>query len=328
MSVFRIRAMAIFYRNLATLVGSGVAVIEAMGIISSKGGGPGYVKHIAMKIKEYLMQGDSLGAAFGKFPDFFPQWHVSIIKYSEAAGRLAENLGYLASYLERDYATLQRIAVGLAYPVVLLHAAFFLLPIINMATCAGKGGYISGLLSLVLPVYGIAFLLYFLIRMLNSAVLKEYFDRIILFIPVFGNIARQFALTRFIRALQCLCSSGVAIISAWKMAAEACGNSAVKEMVFRGVPVLEGGQEISKAFMQADILGADMIGMVSSAERSGSISGMLNTVATYCEKRNETTIGILLGVIPVFFYLAVAGFIAFRIITFYLGYFNQISSMF
>ncbi len=325
MPVFRTRMLMIFYRSLSGLVSSGVTIIEAMEILSNQ---PGNAKFnwIIGQIKQELASGSSLGQAFSLFPEVFPVLHANIIRYSETSGRLAAGISSLADYLEKEYALQQSLIVGLAYPVVLLHAAMFLLPIVNAVGCRGAG-YISGFLSIFIPVYGTVFLIYLVSRLRKNERFKTGLDNFILAIPSIGNITRQFALTRFIRALQVLSASGVNIINGWKMAAESCGNDVIRNALLGGLPLLQEGQSLSRAFIQAGIFPSSVIALITTAEKSGSIVQTLNTIAGYEEKENETSIAVLTRIIPVLVYLIIAGFIGFRIITFYLGYFNQIFSL-
>jgi type IV pilus assembly protein PilC len=312
----------LFYRELAQLVSSGVTIIEAIDIISRQGG-YSQLNEVLVKISQDLKTGSSLGEAFLRYPEIFPSLHANMIKYSETSGRLAQGISSLADYLEKEYAMQQALIVGLAYPVLLLHAAMFLLPIVNAFGC-NSGGYLRGFLGIFVPVYGLVFLVYLALRMRKSEGFKGGMDSFILGIPLIGNIVRQFALARFVRALQVLSASGVSIISGWKMASESCGNDAVKVSLLSGLPVLQEGRGLSQAFIQARVFPASMLGLISSAEKSGSIVQTLNTIASYSEKENETSIAVMTRIIPVFVYLLIAGFIGLRIVSFYLGYFNQI----
>ncbi len=322
MPIFRIRMLMLFYRELAQLVSSGVTIIEAVNIIS-KQGGYSRLNSVLVKIKQDLVTGSSLGEAIFRYPEVFPLLHANMIKYSETSGRLAQGITSLADYLEKEYAIQQTLVVGLAYPVFLLHLAMFLLPIVNAFGC-NSGGYLGGFLSIFLPVYGLVFLVYLALRMRQNESFKSGMDGFILGMPVIGNIVRKFALARFVRALQVLSASGVSILSGWKMACESCGNNAVKDSLLSGLPLLQEGQGLSQAFIQARVFPASMLGLISSAEKSGSIVQALNTIAAYSEKENETSIAVMTRIIPVLVYLLIAGFIGLRVVSFYLGYFNQI----
>lgn len=318
------RRLAFFYRKLAVLISSGCSIIDALDIVTGQMPG-GALKQASIRIKQDLSQGIAFGEAFGKFTDVFPAWQVNIIKYSESAGRLAQGFDSLANYLEKDYSIQLSIAGGLAYPVLLLHAAIFLLPAASLITCGGCG-YLSGVLRMLFLLYGSAGLVYVLGRLFNTPSLKNTFDSIVLSIPVLGNITRQIAVTRFMRALQCLSSSGVSIISGWKIAAQACGNSAVSSSVLRGLPRIERGEELSAAFIQAGVFSADMVGMIKTAQKSGSLPEMLGIIADYSEKENAAATAVLAKIVPVIVYVLVAGFIAIRVISSYMSYFNRIFS--
>jgi type IV pilus assembly protein PilC len=318
----RTRMLMLFYRELAQLISSGVTIIEAMDILSNQGGRTGFNK-VLEGIKQDLSAGSSLGEAFSHYPEMFPLLHINMIRYSETSGRLSSGIESLANYLEKEYAMQQSLMVGLAYPVLLLHAAMFLLPIVNGVSC-GAGGYLGGFLSIFIPVYGLGFVVYLALRMRKNEGFKTGLDGFILGMPVIGNIARQFALARFVRALQVLSASGVGIVNGWDMASQSCGNNLIRDSLLTGLPLLQEGQGISKAFIRAGVFPASMIGLIVSAEKSGSIVQTLNTIAGYSEKENDTAMAVLTRVIPVLVYLLIAGFIGFRVISFYLGYFNRI----
>lgn len=325
MAFFRTRLLMLFYRELAQLTGAGVPIIEAVETLHKYGGHPGFNRVIGL-IKRELAAGTSLGEAFALFPDVFPVLHANIIKYSEASGRLVQGITGLADYLEKEYAMQQSLIVGLAYPVILLHAAMFLFPIINAVGCK-RGGYIGGFLEIFIPVYGGIFSIYLIFSMRGSEGFKTGLDNFILAIPKIGNIARQFALARFIRALQALSASGVSILSGWKMAGDSCGNNAVRNAILAGLPLLQSGQSLSQAFIHTRIFPSSIISLIATAEKSGNIVQVLNTIANYAEKENDTAIAVLTSIIPVLVYLLIAGFIALRIVSFYTGYFNSIFTL-
>lgn len=314
-----------FYRGLSTMIGSGVSIAEAMDIFSFQSNDP-QSRRICAIAKQRLDQGSSLSEAFAVFPDFFPELHINMIKYSESAGRLEYGLNSLADFMEKDHSNQQQIIIGLAYPVVLLHAAIFLLPIIDLASC-GSGGYFSGVLRMLVPLYAVVLLFCLSGRMLNNRNLKTGFEAVLLAIPVIGKIARQFALTRFIRALQILISSGVAIGLSWKMAADACGNNVIGSKILSVLPDIEQGESLGRVFMKTGLFSGQMFAMINVAEKSGSLVQTLNTLATYTEKENQTAIAVVVKIIPFVFYILIAGFIGLRVISFYTSYFDKILSL-
>lgn len=314
--------LALFYREFASLISSGVSVIDGMAMLAEHAGSS-RLREITFKIKEDAAQGISLGEAFAKFPDVFPEWQASIIKYSEKSGRLSQGFESLAAYLERDYSLQLGIITGLAYPVFLLHAAIFLLPLVNLFTCGGSAKYLRGVLAIILPLYGFPFLLFSFLRILNKPQLKTGFHIFLINIPLLGQLLRRIAVSRFILALHSLCSSGVPIISAWKIASEATGNETVKARIFKAAPFLEEGGQLSEAFIKSGLCDYRMAGLVKSAEKSGNLVEALEMIYKYSDKEINTAVGLIARILPVVIYLLVAAFIGSRVISFYLGYFRS-----
>ena len=324
MNIFLTRDLAMFYRQLSSLLASGIPIIEALDSLAHQAG-PNRIQAIAMYMKQDVVDGAPLSEAFAKLTHTFPSWHINVIKYSEKSGHLAADFDLLAAYLEKEYSTQLSIVTKLAYPVLLLHIAFVLLPFVNAFTCGAKG-YIGGLLGLVLPVYGLLLLVLAIRYLIQNSPLKIAYDRAVVNVWLIGPVMRQFALTRFIRALRCLCTAGVPIVSAWNMAAEACGNDFLKTAIHNGSLVIEQGQPISKALIQAGVFKPQTISMIASAEKSGTLVQMLTTINTYYEKETDAAIGIISVVVPTVVYLLIAGFIGLRIISFYSGYFQRVST--
>ncbi len=327
--VLHTRTLSLFYRQLCTLVHSGMPFVEAMDLMSRQNDSAS-IRGAAAKIKQYSSEGHTLSEGLSQFPDIFPAWQVNLVKYSETAGRLDDGLEHLADAMEKDHADQQKIIVGLAYPFVLLNIALFILPIINslktQVGCGGMSGYIPELLKTFFLFYGSIALIYFSFSSLGKEKFKNVGETIALSIPGLGGLIRQISILRFIRALQCLVASGVSISTAWKLSAEACDNSVVKTAILKGLNPIEQGEALSKAFIQAGVFNLNTIGMITTAEKSGSLVQVLDTVATYAKKDTETAIAVFVRVLPIFFYLAVAGFIAFQIISFYNNYFGRLLS--
>lgn len=322
--VFRTRALSLFYEQIGSLVSSGIPIIEAMGILAGQPGSHRF-KAIAAGIKEDLENGKPLAEAFSRFPATFPSWHVFVIEYTEKAGKLTQGFETLSAYLQRDYSTLLTIITGLAYPALLLHAVIFLFPLVNLFT-GSAGTYFVEVLRALFLIYGSLALAYIIFRLCDTRELRAILHRVLLVIPVYGGIITRMSVARFILALHALCDAGVPIISGWKMAAVASGNEAIKERLLRGSEQIEKGAGLSEAFIKSGVCDYSMIGLIRGAEKTGNIVQALNTIYTYCDKEIDTISKVVARVFPVIIYLFIAGFIGFRVISFYFSYFNQIFS--
>lgn len=321
MNLFRLKALSLFYRELSTLLAGGMPVVQAMGELAEHVRGRA-LRNAVGDIKVNLEQGMTVGAAFARYPQFFPEWHVGVMEAGEQTGKLADALKMIADHLERNYADILKLAVGLAYPAFLLAVALAALPLMRLGTCGGRAGGIYG--GIALAIAGCAGGYFAALRVPG---LGRGLQAVMLAVPLLGGLIRKIAVTRFIRALQALTASGVPILTGWKTAAAASGNEIVRGGLLDAMKMLETGGTLSDALSRAGILPAYMIGMISSGEKSGSIVKMLDSAAAFCEKENEAAIGVLLKVVPVAVYLAVAAFVGLAVISSYNGYFNSIMAV-
>ena len=323
MSIFRLRLLRIFYQELSTLVSSNISVVEAMDILSKHIGNPS-LKKASSQIRQILAQGDSLGIALSDFPRLFPQWHINLIKYSEVSGTLNKGLQKIVDYLEKDYDRQRKLIVGLAYPVIIFHLGVFLLSIPTLIS-GGVISYLYQVSKILLPAYFLILFIY-LLRSLLLAKMKAFHDRVVLSIPFFGKFIKAVHLNEFVRALGCLSGSGLAIVQSWKIAAASCDNMTMQKHLLKGSAVIEAGGQLDEAFSRSGVLSGKMLGMITVGQRSGSINAMLEKIAIYIEKENDIMINLLLTVIPVVVYISVAAYIAYKVISFYLGYFSKVFS--
>ena len=114
------------------------------------------------------------------------------------------------------------------------------------------------------------------------------------------------------------------ITQGYRIAAASCDNEIIKNSLLKGLPLIKEGKSLKDAFIISGMFSHKILSMIAVGEESGSIEAILEKISLYSEKETGLIIGIVLTVIPVFVYLAVAGYIAYRIISFYSNYFSQI----
>ncbi len=318
MGFFRSKSLAVFYRELSTLLSGGMAIVQAVGEMV------GHVRYgefrnAVWRVQADLEQGKSLSEAFAVSPRVFPSWQIGVIKAGEESGNLADTLRMLADQMESSYGDTLKLLVGLAYPAFMLAAALVLTPFMNVGTC-GVGGCVSASLKNVLIGAGVIAAILLLSRNGGRAAMQQ----IALGLPFVGKLMRQLAVTRFMRALRSLTAAGVPVLTGWKVAAGAAGNESVRATLMKALGKMEAGGTLADAFRAAHIFPDYMLGMVSSGERSGSIVRMLDSCAEFCEKENQAAIGVMLRIVPVAAYLAVAFFVGLALMSAYSGYYTQL----
>jgi type IV pilus assembly protein PilC len=306
-----------FYRELATMIGSGMDIIGSINILSKHADNK-KLKTIFFQIKQYLLKGNTLSNALYKFPKLFPEWQINIIKSTEMGGKLEEGLKNIANYLEKKLAARNKIISGLAYPFLLLHLSFILLPLPIIVT-KNVSGYIIQVLKTASYFYLFITGMYIL-RKLWVARSKEGYDTFILNLPVFGSLIKRINLIRFIYVLKYSYDSGVNVIKSWQAAASSCNNSIIKKSLLKGLLIIEKGEKLADAFQQTKVFPGKMLGLIDVGERSGSIDKILEKIALYSEEENKFIINNLVKIIPVVIYLIIAVYITYKIISSYMSH--------
>jgi type IV pilus assembly protein PilC len=310
----------LFFRELATMVQSGLSIIDALADLA-KNFPDASLRSAASYIMDDISSGLSLGDAFARFAHIFPEWQVGMIRYSEQSGRIAPTLTLIADQLEKDYASQLNLMTGLAYPLFILHVAIVLLPFTAFGSCGLARG-----LGLLVVLYLFAIIGFYILSRNNAAGTRQIMDSAVLSLPVVGNLVRQFCAARFCRALQSLSSAGVSIVTGWKLSADAAGNSVIKQSLLLALPVLESGRKISEALAVTRVFSDRAVQTISVGEKSGSIVQTLEAMAKHAERENEAATARLARVVPIVLYLAVALFIGIRVVSFYAGYYRSVFS--
>ena len=318
-----IKPTLIFYEELADLINSGISVVEVMQTIEQSARNA-RVKEQAAAIKHDLMRGSTLSEALAKFPAVFSAWQVNIVKYSETSGTLKKGLLKIVEHLKADYAIRRKLLVGLAYPVLLFHLAIFLLPVAALLK-DGAAAYLSQVGMIIVPVYLCLLAAYGLKRLIVSIFVRQYCT-FVLYFPFWGRFVKSLHLARFTGVLECLCGAGVNIAQGWKIAAQSCDNVVLADILLKGLPVVTQGGTLHAAFAATKVFPAKTLSLVAIGEKGGSLDVMLGRIATYSQQENETVVNLLLTVIPVLIYVLVAGYIGYRVISFYTEYFNKITT--
>jgi type II secretory pathway component PulF len=317
-----LKSSLVFYEELSTLIASGTNVVEAFNVMSEFLHDTEF-KKVALGIKARLAQGNSLAAAMADFSQCFPAWQRNIVKYGELSGTMKTAVANIAEQLRKEYQMRRKLVMGLAYPVLLLHLAIFLLPI---ASCAGAGGgmhaYLPQVFKVIVPLYLFIFAAFF-IKNILARVFSYQYDFFIVSFPFTGRLVKAVSLAKFVGVLQCLCAAGVNVIEGWSIAAASCENLFMKGILLRGAGVVKSGGTLGAAFSATGAFDGKTLSLIAIGEKAGTIDAVLGRVAFYAHQENETAMNLILMIIPVFIYVAVAAYIGWKVIAFYSDYFAK-----
>jgi type IV pilus assembly protein PilC len=294
--------IAIFSRQLATMLTAGIPLVQAFEIVGSGHDNPAMQKLI-LGIKTDLESGTALAEALGRHPLYFDDLYVNLVTAGEQAGALDTLLEKVATYKEKTEAIKKKIKKALFYPAAVLVVAvivtmillIFVIPqfeslfqgfgadlpaftrmVINLSYFVQTKGW---LLALVVGG-GIGFYIYTRKR---SHKLREYEDRLMLKMPIIGNILEKAAVARFARTLSTMFSAGVPLVEALQSVAGATGNVVYENAVLAMRDEVSTGQRLQRAMENTQLFPNMVVQMIAVGEESGSLDEMSGKVADFYE---------------------------------------------
>ena len=319
-------ARAVATRQLATLTGAGIPLVEAMGALVQQIDHP-YLKAIMAQVRDRVNEGSSLADALQDSGEF-DNLYVSMIRAGEASGTLEPVLMRIADYLEEQVRLAGKISSILMYPAFML--AFTALVVVVLVTFVLP--QITSLLADLeqeLPFYtrwvmeGSAFLRewWWLVLALMAggaagfrlAIQTErgrsVYDRVSLQLPVVGQIVRVVSIARFSRTLATLLAAGVGIVKSLEIARFVANNSVVSDAVDGArVAILEGAS-LAAPLRASGEFPPMVTTMIEVGERSGELEAMLDKVANTYDEQVESTVTKLTSLIEPLLILVMVGIV-------------------
>jgi len=273
---------------------------------------------------EEIADGGTFTDAVRNRGNWLPAFDIAFLEAGEHSGRLDACFRLLADYYT-DRARLARQMIGdLAYPVFLLHFAVFILPFAQFFSSGNWAAYLCQTLGMLIPVYGVVALIIFATQSRHGETWRAAIESILHPIPVLGQGRRYLALGRLAAALEALLSAGVTIIEAWELAATASGSPALRRTVLGWRPMVNAGQTPAEAVSTSGCFPELFTSQYATGEISGRLDDTLRRLHAYYQEEGSRKLHAVARWTPRALYFCVVFIIAFRIISFYTNYFNQV----
>lgn len=304
--------VAVFTRQLATMMRSGVPLLQSFEIVANGHANPA-VSKLLYDIKTSVETGSSLSDAFAKHPDQFDKLYCNLVAAGERAGILDMILDRLALYQEKMQAIKKKIKSALTYPIAVMGVAFVVTAIIMIFVVpsfkqvfASFGAELPGPTLVVMNIsdffvaywyliFGAIFgTISFLGRLIKkSEKARATFDRMILRLPIFGEILKKSAIARWARTLATMFAAGVPLVEALDSVAGASGNVVYYNATKIIQKEVTTGQSLTISMQQQNVFPNMMIQMSQIGEESGSLDDMLNKVAEFYEEEVDNAVASL-----------------------------------
>lgn len=304
--------LALFTRQLSTMLKAGVPLMQSFDIVGRGHANPSMAR-LMNDIRMDVETGTSLNQAFRKYPLYFDPLFCNLVAAGEQAGILETLLDRLAMYQEKTIALKGKIKKALFYPVAIILVAILVTAVIMIFVIPSfKSVFTSFGADLPAPtliviamsdffvsywyiMFGIAFGgIYFLIQAWRrSAKVQATIDRLLLKLPVLGEMLQKASIARWSRTLATTFAAGVPLVEALDSVGPAAGNAVYKEATKSVQTEVNVGTSLAQAMQNTGVFPNMAIQMTQIGEESGSLDSMLSKVADYYEREVDETVDAL-----------------------------------
>jgi len=271
-----------------------------------------------------LEQGHTFGEAMSRSGKWLPSFDLALLQAGEHSGRLEAVFKLLAGFYNDRARLTRQVISDLAYPMFLFHAAIFILPFAPFFLSGDWLTYLQQTFGVLLPIYTAVFLLMLACQGQRGETWRSWLESVFHWVPVLGKARRALALARLSAALEALISAGVTIIEAWELAAAASGSPALRRAVLAWKPRVLAGETPAEEVSACPQFPELFANLYHTGEVSGQLDETLRRLQTYYQEEGTRKLHALAQWTPRIIYFAVMLMIAYRIIQFWTGYFQQI----
>ena len=258
---------------------------------------------------------------------WLPSFDLALIEAGEQSGRLDACFKLLALYYSERARMVKQAISDLLYPLFILHMAAFIFPFIDWFRTGNTILFFLKVLSILGPLYAVVFLLIFACQGRHGEKWRSILEQVFHPVPVLGTARRDLALARLSSALEALLNAGVPIIGAWELAATASGSPALRRSVEAWRPRLEQGSTPAELVSESGQFPTVFSSLYQTGEISGQLDQTLNRLHMLFQEEGTRRMRLVARWGPQIVYFAVAIYIGFRVIGFYMGYFKQIDDV-
>ena len=314
-----------FYYQLSQLLGAGVPIISGLQMIERNPPSRAYREKVHRLIAE-LTHGFTLTEALRRVGQWLPEFDVALLQAGEHSGRLDACFRVLANYYT-DRARMARQMMGdLAYPVFLFHFAILILPFAKAFTSNDWVAYFLQVIMVLVPIYLVVFGIIYAAQSRHGEKWRSMMESLLHPVPILGKARRSLAIARLSGALEALLSAGVTIIEAWELAAGASGSPWMRRTVLKWRPLVEAGQTPAEVVLTSRRFPEVFVTQYASGEISGKLDETLHRLHEYYQEEGTRKLRALAQWVPRLIYLLVALGIAYKVVQFWSGYFQNIGA--
>ena len=341
----KMRDIVILTRQFSTMINAGLPLVQAMTILAEQSENK-VLSEIMRKVVFDVESGNTVADALGKHPQAFSPLYVNMVAAGEAGGILDTILMRLATFMEKNDALIRKVKGAMIYPSVIMSVAgvavtvllIFVIPVFeNLFSSAGlalplptrivmgASRFLKNYWFVVLATIALATFMFRKYTATSDGRLKV--DKLLLKVPVLGDVLRKSAVSRFTRTLGTLISSGVSILDGLEITAKTAGNRVVQDAIMESRSSIAGGDTIAAPLKKSGVFPPMVISMISVGEQTGGLDEMLSKIADFYDEQVDSAVSNLLSLLEpimiVFLGIVVGG----MVVSMYLPIFDMINAV-
>ena len=334
--------ITVFTRQLAVMMKAGVPLLQAFDIVGRGHGNPSVGK-LLLDIKTDVETGSSLAQAFRKYPLYFDALFCNLVGAGEQAGILDTLLDRLATYKEKIVAIKGKIKSALFYPISIIVVALVVTAVIMIFVIPvfkdlfkGFGADLPGPTLVVMAISdwmlanwwwlfpgAIGGIWFFMYSWKRSTTMQRFMDRIILRVPVFGEVIRKACIARWCRTLSTMFAAGVPLVESLDSVAGASGNYVYFEATKKIQSEVSTGTNLTTAMTNSNVFPSMVLQMCAIGEESGALDAMLSKVADFFEQEVDEAVESFSSLMEPMIMVILGGLIGGIVVAMYLPIFKM-----
>ena len=341
----RMREIVVFARQFATMINSGLPLVQSLDILAKQTENP-ILRKVIEQVLYDVESGHTLADAMRQHPKIFSDLFVNMVAAGEAGGILDTILLRLAVFLEKADALRRKIKGAMIYPGVVLSVAviavtvllIFVIP--TFQTMFEQAGVpLPGPTQFVIMLSELLQARWYVFAgaiVAASIGIQRYYktpqgqlvlDRLLLRMPILGPLQRKAAIARFTRTLGTLVSSGVAILDGLEITARTAGNRVVHDAIMESRTSIAGGDTISEPLKKSGVFPPMVVQMINVGEQTGGLDEMLTKIADFYDEEVDAAVEALLSALEPVMIVFLGVIVGGMIVAMYLPIFDMINAV-
>lgn len=337
--------LVIFTRQFATMIDSGLPLVQCLDIQASNVDNPTFRKQLT-DIKETVEGGATFADALKKYPKTFDELYTNLVAAGEVGGILDTILNRLAAYIEKNSKLKRKVKGAMTYPIAIVGIMCVIMFVVmrfvvpSFATMFAEVGaelpvptqILIGISDVVMN-YGLHIVVGTFLgiagyrQFAQTAFGIKFLDTVLLRMPIFGDLLRKVAVARFCRTLGTMISSGVPILDALEICSKSAGNYVVEKAILKTRDSISEGRTIAEPLAESGVFPGMVCQMINVGEATGALDTMLTKIADFYDDEVEVAVDGITSLIEPMIIVVLGGVVGGLVVALYLPIFSMASAM-